>query len=338
MNRYELVKTLELVKPALATKNLVPIFQCFNFTPGSVTAYNDTVAITGPCEFEEACGINGNTLLGMLSSMSAEDVTVELDNQNAIVTAGKSVSKMPFETEDSFLFKEPTDKWDVKIPFTQSLFEAMEMCLETVSVDETQVALQGITLDGNNLYSCNGDTISRVRIKEKSKSRILMPTPFCEAVVKLWSSLKMTKGSLQFSSDWVFANFEDWAVYGRVLDIQNPIDFEALIKRTVKTKTPTQEVPAEFAEALARARVLADPESAKTQVTVAKGKLKMHTQTHMGEVRDDMVFKGHPDIVANVNSAYIHKALQRCDQLAIHDNCIVLEKGDDVLLLVSNMG
>lgn len=338
MNRSELVKTLELIKPALATKNLVPIFQCFNFTPGSVTAYNDTVAITGPCELEESCGISGITLLGILSSMSAEEVTIELAEQNAILTAGKSVTKMPFEPEDNFLFKEPTGKWTGKIPFTQSLFEAMEMCLETVSVDETQVALHGITLGSNNLYSCNGDTITRARIKEGSKTRVLMPTPFCEAVVKLWSSLKMTKGTLQFNEEWVFANFEDWAVYGRVLEVQSPIDFEALIKRTVKTKTPAQTVPEEFLEALSRARVLADPESAKTQITVAKNKLRMHTQTHMGEVRDEMIFKGHPDIVADVNSAYIHRALQRCDQMAIHDNCIVLEKGDDVLLLVSNMG
>lgn len=338
MDRSELVKTLELVKPALATKNLVPIFQCFNFTPGSVTAYNDTVAITGPCELEEACGINGSTLLGMLSSMSAEEVTLELDNQNAILTTGKSVTKMPFEPEDNFLFKEPTGKWDMKIPFTQSLFEAMELCLETVSVDETQAALHGVTIDGSYMFSCNGDTITSVSLKDKAKTRVLMPTPFCEAVVKLWSSLKMTKGTLQFNDEWVFANFEDWAVYGRVLEVQSPIDFDALIKRTVKTKTPTQAVPEEFLEALSRARVLADPESAKTQITVAKGKLKMCTQTHMGEVRDEMAFKGHPDIVADVNSAYIHKALQRCDQLAIHDNCIVLEKGDDVLLLVSNMG
>lgn len=338
MNRAELVKTLELVKPALESKNLVPIFQCFTFVPGSVSAYNDTIAIMGPCELEETCGIHGNTLLGMLSNHSAEEVSIELDAQNAIVTAGKSVIKIPFEPEENFLFVEPDNKWSFKVPFTQSFYEAMELCLETVSSDETQPALHGITYEGGNFYSCNGDTITRAQVKVKTTKRYLMPTPFCEAVTRLWSSLGITKGQLQFNDEWVYANFEDWAVYGRVLEVKDPIDFDALIKRTVKAKVPTLAAPEGFAEALSRARVLADPESQKTRLTVAKGKIKLLTETQMGEVADELPFKGHPDIVANVNAAYIHKALQRCDQIAIHDNCTVLEKGDDVLLLVSNMG
>lgn len=337
MNRELLVSTLELVKPALSTKQLVPIFECFTFTAGSVSAYNDTIAIVAPCEVEEPCGLHGSTLLGILSNSSAEEVTLELGNE-ATLTAGKSVTKMPFEAEADFLFKEPTGKWSVKIPFTQSLYEAMELCLETVSTDETQPALHGLTFSGNSLFSCNGDTITRVNLGGSVNARILAPTAFCEAVVKLWSSLKMTKGTLQFNGEWLFANFEDWAVYGRVLDIDNPIDFDALIKRTVKDKTSPQAIPAGFAEALSRARVFADPESQKTEVEINKGKMRLLTKTHMGEVRDSLAIKGHPDIVANVNAAYIHKAVSRCDTIAFHDNCVVLEKGDDVLLLVSNMG
>ncbi len=338
MNRADLVKVLELVKPALDTKNLVPIFGCFTFTPGSVTAYNDTIAITGPCDLEETCAIHGNTLLGMLSNSSAHDVEFELDDNNVILTADKSVSKLPFEGEDAFIFEEPKGKWELKIPYTESFDAALKLCLETVSTDETQAALHGVYFEANRLYSCNGDTITRVAVKEKANTRYLMPTAFGEAVSRLWGSLGVTKGTLHFNQEWMLAAFEDWAVYGRVLVVDKPIDFEALIKRTVKTKTPTQDVPEGFAEALSRARVIADPESAKTEITVAKNRLKLLTKTHMGEIRDDLVLKGHPDIVANVNAAYIHKALSRCDKIAFHDDCVVLEKGNDVLLLVSNMG
>lgn len=337
MNRELLVSTLELVKPALSSKQLVPIFECFTFANGSVSAYNDTIAIVAPCEVEEACGLHGSTLLGILSNTSAEEVTLEVGTE-AVLTAGKSVTKMPFEAEADFLFKEPTGKWRVKIPFTQSLYEAMELCLETVSNDETQPALHGITFIGSSIFSCNGDTISRVRVSGSVSEHILAPTAFCEAVVKLWSSLKMTKGTLQFNGEWLFANLGDWAVYGRVLEIENPIDFDALIKRTVQDKVEVKPIPDGFAEALSRARVLADPESQKTEIEITKGKMRLLTKTHMGEVRDSLPMKGHPDIVANVNAAYIHKAISRCDTMAIHDNCVVLEKGDDVLLLVSNMG
>lgn len=337
MNRSELVKTLELIKPALATTNMVPIFQCFNFAEGTVSAYNDTIAIVGPSEFEWACGLHGATLLGLLSNSKAEVLDISLERNTATLKLGKTVSKLPFYTHEDFIFTPPDDKWAFKVPFTESLFEAVKMCLETVSVDETQAALLGITIQGDKMYSCNSDSLTRVQLKSGLKGRVLMPTPFCLAVSKLWSSLSITKGSLHFSNEWVFADFGEWSVYGRILEIKDPIDFEALIKKTIKTSIPLQPLPTDFSEALSRARVLADPESQKTVITVTKGKAHLLTETHMGEINDHLAFKGHPDAMANVNASHLQRAIASCDSIAFHDNCTVLEKAPDVFQLVSNM-
>lgn len=338
MNRAELVKTLELVKPALATTNMVPIFQCFNFNEGSVSAYNDTIAIVGPSEFEWACGIHGATLLGLISNSKVDDLDINLDRDTAIIKLGKTVSKLPSQSYEDFIFEIPDDKWDFKIPFTEGFANALSMCLETVSTDETQPKLHGISIKGDRMFSCNGDTITRVQLKNGVKSQVLMPTPFCSAVLKLWSSLSMTKGTIQFNDEWIFANLGEWAVYGRVLEIADPIDFEALIKRTIKSDVSVQAVPANLSEALSRARVLSDPESQMTKVSIEKGKLTLLTETHMGEIKDLLVLKGHPDVGANINAAHLQRALQYCDQIAFHENCVVLEQAPDVLQLVSNMG
>src|SRR5882762_6009979 len=85
MNRAELVKTLELVKPALAVTNMIPIFQCFTFTGGFVSACNDTVAIFGPADTKESFGIHGNTLLGLLSNSQAETLSLSLERDTAIL-------------------------------------------------------------------------------------------------------------------------------------------------------------------------------------------------------------------------------------------------------------
>lgn len=338
MNRSELVKTLELLKPALATTNMVPVFQCFTFAEDSVAAYDDKIAIVGPCEFGTPCGVHGSTILGLLSNSKAEEVGFELDENAITMTLGKSVSKLPYYAEENFIFKEPDDSWAFKIPFTTGLYDAIKLCLETVSTDSTQAALMGITVQGDKMFSCNGDTVTRVQLKHGAgKNRVLMSTQFCSAVVKLWSTLDVTKGALHFSDDWAYADFGEWSVYGRILEIADPIDFNALIKQHVKTETATQTVPDDFAGALSRARVLADPESQKTVITVTKGKLKIVTQTHMGEIKDELVLKGHPDGEGNVNAAHLLQAIQHCDQIAFHDNCTVLEKAPDVFMLVSNM-
>lgn len=338
MNRAYLTKTLELIKPALATTSIIPVFQCFTFTEGTVSAYNDTVAVIGPSEFEEACGVHGNTLLGLLSNSSVEEAEFELKADTLIVTLGKSVSKLPATAEADFIFEVPDDKWDFKMAFTESTFEALKLCLETTSADTTQLALQGVTVEGDRMYSCNGDVLTRIQLKSGvGKNRIMMPEPFCAAVTRLWGSLEMTKGTIHFNKDWVYADLGDWAVYGRLLEITEPIDFDGLIKKTVKKTVPVQGVPLGLDEALARARVLSDVENNKTLVSVAKGKLILTTETHNGHIRDELPFKGHADVDASVHAAYLAKAIKFCDKMAIYEACTVMEKeGADVFQLISN--
>jgi DNA polymerase III sliding clamp (beta) subunit (PCNA family) len=339
MNRKYLVDTLELIKPALAKNDTVPVFQCFTFQDGFVTAYDDTIAIIGPTNCDLEFGVHGNTLLGLLSSSSAEEVDLSLDHKNdLVVKMGKSTSRLPYIPSSDFIFEEPTAKWQM-LSITVSLIEALQLCLETVSSDETQLALHGITIEGDTMYSCNGDTITRIRLKNSiEKNRVLFPTAFCSAVVKFWGSLEMTKGQLQFTDEWVCANFDEWAVYGRVLEIKDPIDFDALIKRTMKGKAKTIQWPAELDEALSRARVLADPESERTDLTVAKNYIKLRTETSMGEVKDEFKITEHPDITTMINAAHVQKALKVCDQIAFLENCTVLEKAPAILIIVSNMG
>lgn len=338
MNRKYLVDTLELIKPALAKNNTVPIFQSYCFEPGSVSAYNDTVGICGPVDHEDSFGVHGTTLLGMLSASSAEEVAIVRGDNELTLKAGKSVTKLPYDPEENFIFKEPGGKWDIQIPYTQTLHEALELCLKTVSNDETQLALHGVTIEGNHLYSCNGDTITKIKIKDGSKSRFLMPTPFCEAVVKLWSSLEMTKGILKFNKEWVHAHFEDWSVYGRVLEIKEPIDFENLIKRTVKGKPAMVEIPDGFSEALSRARVLADPESQRTVFKIGKGKAELYTETPMGTVHDVFELRGHGDVECSINASHVQRSLDNCDLCAFTGQATLLSKGDDIFILISNMG
>lgn len=341
MNRKQLCDALELIRPALAASNVIPVFQCFTFKDGEVTAYDDQIAIVGPTDCESSFGVHGVSFLGLLSASSAEVVELVLENQEVKIKLGKSVSKLPYIAVEDFLFDQKqaeTSTGDLDI--TVSHIEAMRLCLETVSSDETQIALHGVTLQGDTMYSCNGDTITRVRLKKGiGKNRILMPTKFCSSVIKLWDSLQATKAKLSFSEQWVqFKVAEEWAVFGQVLEIKDPIDFEALIKRTVKGKVAYAPVPEGLTEALARARVLADVESKMTAVTVSSGKMTLLTETPQGEIKDTLVFPQHADIEANINASHVQKALKLCDMMTIQESCTVFEKAPNVLLVVSNMG
>lgn len=338
MNREYLKNTLELVKLALSNNSQIPIFQCFCFSSGTVSSYNDTIAIVGPTEFEGDAGIHGVTLLGLLSTSQAEELALKLERDTAHLTLGKTVSKLPFQPLENFIFTVPKMKWASKVPFTVGLAKALGLCLETVSNDETQKALHGITVLGDKLYSCDGDSLTRVNLETGiGKSRYLLSTQFCSAVLKLWNTLEMTKGELRFHDEWIMADFGDWTVYGRVLEIQKPIDFEKLINDNLPKRPKMCSPPEGLSAALSRARVLADAESTKTIITVSKGKALLNTETHMGSITDGLSYNSGTDVVAHVNASHVQRALRLADQIAILENCVVFENSEGVFQLVSNM-
>lgn len=338
VDRSELVKTLELVKPALATHNMVPIFQCFAFSKGRVVAYDDTIGIVAPLPANtEVFGIHGGTLLGLLSASRSDEVVITLSGSEAVIKTGKTLSKLPYQTGDAFIFEPPAEVLPNKIAFTASVAAAIRLCLETVSVDATQAALNGITYDNGTYYSCDGDAVTCIR-GSKGKGRTLIPTQFCQAALKLWDALEAEKAELTFDDKWACLKLAGWAIYGRLLDIKNPLNFEAEIKKTVGTPRDWNVVPVGFNEALSRARVLSDPESAKTHLSIEKGVMTLFTETHMGEIKDTIQCKGWADVTANVNASHLQRALAHCGKIIIRSNCVEFEGDDNVYMLVSNMG
>jgi hypothetical protein len=153
----------------------------------------------------------------------------------------------------------------------------------------------------------------------------------------VWDTLGETKGTLGLSDDWYRVQFEGWEIYSRVPEINDALDFEGVIKSRMKDAVATVANPIGLTEALSRARVLADAESKKTDVSIVKGKMHLLTSTHMGDVADTLLFKDHPDVNASISAAHLQQALDYCDQMAVLENCIVLEKAPDVLMLVSNL-
>ena len=163
MNKSELVTKLELVGRALSDQDLVPMFKCFAFDGKNVSAYNDSLGIISPCEIG-TFALNGNTLLGLLKNSHSEGVELLADKEDVTVKAGKSRFKLPYFTEDEFLFKEPKDKWHSSIPINESLLRGLEVCRSMASTDLAQPAFLGVSLQfkGNiTLYSTNGDAIAR---------------------------------------------------------------------------------------------------------------------------------------------------------------------------------
>ena len=344
MNRKDLVSLLELVKPALADTNLVPVFTCFAFNQKTVSAYNDVLGIVANCDIgDHPFAVNGNTLIGLLQHSQAEEVEFQVGNEDVAISTGRSDFKLPYFNETEFLFEEPEDATTASIKLSKGLTNCIEICRTTSSSDSSAPALMGVCFNFTNrsLYSCDGDSITKAMPDlMKGGGIFTAPNSFCDTVLKICAETDTYEGELLFSEGWAVANVRSgFTIYGRLIENNNLLDHQKEIDDTLKgLKFDYVDLPMGFNSALSRARVVADAESAKTTLTVKKGKLKLHTQTHMGVVKDELSMRGHEDVEANVHASLVQRSIAICDKMAILEGCTTYALGTHVLQIVGNIG
>lgn len=346
MNRADLVQKLELTGRALASHNLVPMFQCFCFDGETVSAYDDSLGIVVPCKTPQPFALNGSTLLGLLKNSHSEEVEFSLEDKSEVsIKSDKSRFKMPYFGSDDFLFKHPDAEWVTRLSINEDLLRGVDACLLTSSRDMAQPKLLGVNLTayqkGMALYSCDGDAITRYVIGGKATkgANFLLPNAFCEALLQITKETKTAKGALCINAEWAYAALDNnYEIYGRLIEVDAPVDYEELITKTINGEVKFLPVPKGLDHALSRARVIADPESAKTTLNVNEGKLRLTTETHMGLVKDVLTFDCAYEIVTNVSATMVQRAIGLCDEMAILDRCTVYKHATNLLMVVSNMG
>jgi len=354
VNRAQLVDILDILKPALAGNTPVQLYTCYCFVKDKVYAYNDRVAIVAPCKVNMTCALHGGTLYGWLKNSNADDADFDLTGNEVVLTAGKSKIKLPYHEMGDLLFegvqdKDKDNKWLVTADVDEALLAGLEVCTSTTSRDLTQMALTCVYLMPGKLsyfYSSDSDSLTRylVTAKATEQGTFAIPNNFCEEVVKLATRFKgeegLLKATLSVNDDWARVRFENGVtVWGRILDVPSPIDFAAMLKSKEKGMPPAVPLPQGLQEALARACVLADPESKPTEFTIKGNKLGMFTQSSMGEATESLLIRGkHPDAEALVSAQLVARAIKACDEFSIAPSGTLYRNGNSLLQFVANMG
>jgi DNA polymerase III sliding clamp (beta) subunit (PCNA family) len=340
MDRQELVKKLGLVSLALADNDLIPILKCFAFTGEDVIACNDTLGVTTPCPTEEAFCVHGKTLKELLENSHAETVVFKIEGDDLVVRTGKSTFKLPWFPIEDFLWLVPVDLEPI-MELNEDLLIGLGQCLSTVSKDYTQLKMMGVRLHQGTLYSSDGDAFTRYVTDTKVAAKVdrLLPNDFCASLIKITEQSEASSGEISINDEWAAVELDsEFSIYGRLLEIDNPLDHEALIKRTLKAKPQFTKVPEGLDHALSRARVVADPESAKTVFTIKGGRLGLLTTASMGIIKDNLPFNGHSDVQANVSAARIQRCISLCDEMSVAENCCTFRSGSKLFILASNLG
>lgn len=358
--RLELVRVLELVGAALAGTDLIPVMTHYWLNNGTVSAYNDRIAIEHPLllgtgEALPLAGAVPGSILGLLKSSHASHVNIEPHESGILVKAAGTRAKLPLLEPDHFmgLFEMPKVTKKSKalsldlIGQHKEFCEALELCLKSVGGDVGNPEYLGVTVlleDGwLKLYSTNNYTVTNANVEypvDESK-RFILSGEFCKVYLQMFK--KSSPKSFYVSDDYVVVTSdENVKLFGKLIQATYTTDFPGVLRNYLPKnyKKKAVDVPDRLDGIIDRSIVMMDQNDAGLTISSSKSssaKLVFTSTSRMGEVRDVLTVGEHPQCLARFNPKHLKVGLSNYKQMLITDRAAIFLK-DEGCFLVSAYG
>lgn len=176
MNREELIKTLEVVKPGLASKDIVEHTTSFIFTNQGVLTYNDRVSVRAPLNMGFEGAVPADPILAFLKRVKGTEVKVNPKESELRLSCGRSrvgIPLYPEVPEHLSRLSIPKKGWTTLPP---NFMEAIKFCSFSASRDMTQGSITNIHIFQNIMESTDRRRATRMSLDgDMGGNAILLP-------------------------------------------------------------------------------------------------------------------------------------------------------------------
>lgn len=213
INKTELLKALEIVKPALANKEMIEQSTSFAFMNGRIVTYNDEISISHPIEGLKIEGaIQAEELYQLLKKIKKEEIEIQLKENEIVLQAGRIKAGLTLQQEIKLPLEEIEEqgKWKT---LPENFITALQFALPSCSRDMSRPVLTCVHVSkGGFVEGSDGYCVSRHQLgKEGSIDTFLLPATSAAELIKL-EPMEFTKGE-----GWVHFRTEEGTVFsGRV--------------------------------------------------------------------------------------------------------------------------
>ncbi len=349
MKRTELLERLDLVEPAISNNNMIPVLMHVWFTKTHVMTFNDSIAISAPCNTDFAGAVPGTLLIDLLKRAKGTETELIPSKDELLIKAGSTKVKLPLLPPSSFVHEMPSlSKDTVAIPAAE-LIKRIAGCLRSVSDDTSVPDHLGVTLIPNgselHLFSTNHATLSHARVKTKYslKSRVVLSTAFCKQLVQLTDGGKSANVKLDIQPTYsLMITDEGVTLFGRLIDVDRPLEFPDMLRASTPKDYQKHLVPfpknGKLLDIAERAIIVTDSpiDKGSTTITVNDGKMIFLSKSSTAEVRDVALVPGHTNGTINLDCKHIKAGYGDFDKMLLTDNCFIMNK-DDCLYLIAQL-
>ena len=290
INRIDLLKALEIVKPGLANKELVEQSTSFAFMGDKIVTYNDDISIAHPIKGLELTGaIKAEKLYQILGKFSTDTVTMDIKGSEILLKSGRAKAGLTLQQEIKLPLEEEIaykEKWK-ELP--KQFLEGIDLAMPCASRNMSRPVLTCIHIRKDGIIESSDDLrVMQYTMSEKMPlDNILLPVPAAVVMYKL-KPTKVAKGN-----GWIhFKNEAGTVLSCRVFSDKFPNTDPILDMKGTKFT-----LPKEIAGVLDRAAVFAKRDhmlDETVQITLESKKLKMKGESESGwfEESVDMDYKG----------------------------------------------
>ena len=345
INRESLLRTINLIRPALSSQPYIPALTHIAFDGVTASAYNDITGISVRCDLDMEICLPGELLIKGLNSFGSEEVLIQPNDAGVVLASGRSKLKLPTLPLSDHPFHGIEHQADslAEINITAEILSGIERCLISVGDDPTHPAQMGVTLEEcmNHavLYSTDNYSISRAKTKTKislpGNVPVILPTFFCTQLIALAKAIPGEEIVLGIYSGYIRAFIGDQAELFTKLPVDlEPMDLVKIFAKHASDSTIKEiaaDIPASFEDSFNRAMLILSGEADKaTKITCSPGKLKLFSSSSAGEAEDSMGFKDDnpPPEPFFVDPILVLRASKVCSQLALLDGVLALTSDD----------
>lgn len=188
INKEQLQKALEIVKPGLAGKELIEQSTSFAFINNRVITYNDEISISHPVEGLNLTGaILAENLYKFLGKVKKDDLEFTIEGNEIILTTGKAKAGLTLQSEIKLPLDEDVATVGKWFPLPENFVEDIKFVMTACSRDMSQPVLTCVHVNKEGyVEASDGYRIAKHDLKtEMPVDTFLIPASSVVDMVKL---------------------------------------------------------------------------------------------------------------------------------------------------------
>lgn len=206
VEKKDLIKALEEVKPGLANKDIIAQSTSFIFQDGYITTFNDEIAISRPFNLDITGAVRANELYSLLSKTKDEAIEFEA-TENELKIIGKK-SKAGIKLEPDVLL--PADEiWNLEGGYSDlpaTFLKSIRIASYCASTDMSRPQLTCVCIHDQYAVASDGFRIIRVDLGKRAKRTFKDPLLLSASAIKFlvkYPVIKFTTtpGWIHFSTE-----------------------------------------------------------------------------------------------------------------------------------------